>query len=316
MTVGLEKYIYFPPGVDFSKFLGERGIGRGFASADDDENNVGGWVALESEDELDALEKEDDMLDAEIVGMDDEGSVGGEVDRPLVIGQSSSPFRKRGANGLDQEAPSIKHDPVDMVLSPATPSADAREVEAAMDPGDDDDVAEMDVSKDEEPAKSAKSPTPVEKNKELKGEGSKKYVLHAIEITKPPSFRQSKVRAVRDDENDDMEMEKTPERRSSRLGKGKTKESPSPKRVAATKKGKGKAIDVNQSEENDGGRSRGRTRKPAERPAGKVAGSSSQGTPKKGKAKKVSSTPDGKNSASKVRSDSETEEDEGDDVVA
>jgi hypothetical protein len=193
-------------------------------------------------------------------------------------------------NGLGQEAPSVKHGPVDMVLSPATPSADAREVEAAMNPGDDDDVAEMDVSKGEEPAKSAKSPTPVEK-KELKGEGSKKYVLHAIEITKSPSFRQSKVRAVRDDENDDMEMEKTPERRSSRLGKGKTKESPSPKRVAATKKGKGKAIDVNQSEESDGGRSRERTRKPAERPGGKVAGSPSQGTPKKGKAKKVNLTP-------------------------
>ena len=71
LIIGLEKYIYFPPGVDFSKFLGERGIGRGFASADNDENNVGGWVARESEDELDALEKEDNMLDAEIVGMDD-----------------------------------------------------------------------------------------------------------------------------------------------------------------------------------------------------------------------------------------------------
>ena len=143
-------------------------------------------------------------------------------------------------NGLGQEAPSVKHGPVDMVLSPATPSADAREVEAAMNPGDDDDVAEMDVSKGEEPAKSAKSPTPVEK-KELKGEGSKKYVLHAIEITKSPSFRQSKVRAVQDDENDDMEMEKTPERHSSRLGKREDEGTPFSQEGRGDEKGKGQS---------------------------------------------------------------------------
>jgi hypothetical protein len=76
------------------------GVGRGFASADNDQNNVGGLVALESEDEFDVLEKEDDMLDAEIVGMDNEGSIGSEVDCPLIIGQSLSPFRKRGVNRL------------------------------------------------------------------------------------------------------------------------------------------------------------------------------------------------------------------------
>ena len=29
LTVGVEKYIVFPPGVDFSTFLGERGVGVG-----------------------------------------------------------------------------------------------------------------------------------------------------------------------------------------------------------------------------------------------------------------------------------------------
>ena len=304
----MEKYIYFPPGVDFSKFLGERGVGRGFASAvadaDNDENNVGGWDPLESEEELDALEKEDDVFDAEVAGIDDEGSVGGEVDRPLVIGQSSSPFRNRGANGIGLR---MDLDPVDMPLSPATASADAREVEAAMDPGDNDDVVKIDVSKDEEPAKPS---TPVQKNKRV---APKKYVLHAIEIIKTPSFsRQSKARAVQGD------IEITSERRSSRLESVKTKE-PSPKRDVAMKRGKGKAINLEQSEENDEDHSRGR----AERLASKVAGSARHSSPKKGKAKQVDAVSDGKNNVSKPKigtvenqDDSDKTEDEDEDLSA
>jgi hypothetical protein len=278
------------------------------ADADNDENNAGGWDALESEEELDALEKEEDFFDAEMAGIDDEGSVGGEVDRPLVIGQSSSPFRNRGANGIGLR---MDLDPVDIPLSPATASADAREVEAAMDPGDNDDVVQIDVSKDEEPAKPS---TPVQKNKGVKGEASKKYVLHAIEITKPPSSsRQSKVRAVQDDEKDDIEI--ISERRSSRLERVKTKE-PSPKRDVAMKKGKGKAINLEQSEENDGDRSRGR----AERLASKVAGNARDSSPKKGKAKQVDVISDSKNNVSKPKigtvenqDDSDKTEDEDED---
>lgn len=257
---------------------------------------MGGWDALESEEDLDALEKEEDFFDAEMAGIDDEASVGGEVDRPLVIGQSSSPFRNRAANGIGQEVLHIDLSLVDMPLSSATASADAREVEAAMDPDDNDDVAKIDVSKDEE---SAKSSAPVQKNEKVKGEASKKYVLHAIEITKPLSSpRQGKVKAVKDDEKDDIEI--TLERRSSRLERAKTKE-PSPKRDLAMKKGKGKAISLQQSEENDGVRSRGRIGKPAERLASKVAGGARDSSPKKSQAKQVNAISDSKNNVSKPK---------------
>ena len=259
---------------------------------------MGGWDALESEEDLDALEEEEDFFDAEMAGIDDEASVGGEVDCPLVIGQSSSPFRNRGANGIGQEVLHMDLSLVDMPLSSATASADAREVEAAMNPDDNDDVAMIDIPKD---AESAKSSAPVQKNEKVKGEASKKYVLHAIEITKPPSsLRQGKVRAVQDVEKDDIEI--TSERRSSRLERAKTKE-PFPKRHLAMKKGKGKAISLQQSEENDGVRSRGRIGKPAERLASKVARSARDSSPKKGQAKQVNAISNSKNNVSKPKLD-------------
>lgn len=46
LTVGLEKYIVFPPGIDFSTVLGERGVGRG--------------VEEVGEEELEALEREEE----------------------------------------------------------------------------------------------------------------------------------------------------------------------------------------------------------------------------------------------------------------
>jgi len=261
--------------MDFAKLLGERGVGSGFTvaggtEADGDHDGdvgAGGWVALESEEELEALEKEDDIFDAEMNGIDDEGSVGGEVDRPLVIGQSSSPLKKRDMNGIGSDAYRMEVDLVDFPLS-ATGSADAREVEAAVNPWrEDDEMIKQSpkgrkdkekkrqqsrgkkqskgkgASDDEKTVETAKPSSPI-KGKEAKLEGSKKNVTEAVEITKPSSSRQSK---VADDESDDMD--KTSGRHGSRLRRGKTL-----KKDDATKKGKGKAkaVDLELSEESDG----------------------------------------------------------------
>ncbi|KIL57285.1 hypothetical protein M378DRAFT_171882 [Amanita muscaria Koide BX008] len=104
LTVGTEKYIFFPQGMDFSKLLGERGLGGGFTVARADSGDFG-WIGLESDDELDMLEQEDDAI-----------SEGGEVERPLVIGQQKRLTVPR----------QVPHPSSSLVTQE---SADAREVE-------------------------------------------------------------------------------------------------------------------------------------------------------------------------------------------
>ncbi|PFH45698.1 hypothetical protein AMATHDRAFT_71207 [Amanita thiersii Skay4041] len=152
LTVGLEKYIVFPPGIDFAKLLGERGVGGGFTvaggysdaavqskhrEAGEGEGmgtgvGVGGWVGLESEEELQVLEREDDEFDVEMMDAadaDDEGSVGGEVDRDLVIGQAEVVDRPRLRLETEEDGVLIPR----LLSSPGTQSAkEAREVEAAV----------------------------------------------------------------------------------------------------------------------------------------------------------------------------------------
>lgn len=264
--------------MDFAKLLGERGVGSGFtvaggADVDGDHDGdigAGGWVALESEEELEALEKEDDIFDAEMNGMDDEGSVGGEVDRPLVIGQSSSPLKKRDMNGIGSDSHRMEVDVVDFPLS-ATGSADAREVEAAVNPWrEDDEVIKRSpkgrkdkeqkrqqsrgktpsrgkgTAEDEKSVETAKPSSPI-KGQEAKPEGSKRHVVEAVEIIKSPSSRPTKVADAQDDESDDMNKTSGPH--GSRLRKGKTL-----KKDGTTKRGKGKAkaVDPEPSEESDG----------------------------------------------------------------
>ncbi|KAF8625140.1 hypothetical protein AX17_006918 [Amanita inopinata Kibby_2008] len=156
LTVGLEKYIIFPPGMDFSKLLGQRGVGGGFAvagaadrdgivtNAKDGGVGVGGWIGLETEEELEALEREDDEYDVEMGMTDEEGSVGGEVDRPLVIGQTSSPIRKKNLEMRVEEEYQRQENIKLPSLSPATPMSanEAREVEAVVDIGQEDDEIE------------------------------------------------------------------------------------------------------------------------------------------------------------------------------
>ncbi|KAK2464910.1 hypothetical protein APHAL10511_002986 [Amanita phalloides] len=278
LTVGVEKYIIFPRGIDFAKMLGERGVGGGFSVAgaadtdavgNEDGIGVGGWVGLESEEELDALEREDDQFD--LAEMDDEGSVGGEVDRPLVIGETSSPTKKSN----DTEAGKVD---VIRLVSPIT-QASASEVEAIMNlvQNEDDDDGDVEVA-DVPPRSKQKGKEKVQKrrggssshkagrarngsdeemehnitevekakisirNKDAKSEGPKrnvtKYIAEAVEIVIP---RRKKGRGEKDEEDT----------RYSRPDKGKANEL-SPKKEAMNK-GKSKAI-VFEDEEDESGR--------------------------------------------------------------
>ncbi|KAH0588548.1 hypothetical protein H2248_004377 [Termitomyces sp. 'cryptogamus'] len=81
LTVALEKYIVFPPGVDFSRQLGDRGVGRG--------------VEEIGEDDLEFLEQEDDV--EETVAPEPQSEVSNPQDGEKKTNGSAEPLSTPGS---------------------------------------------------------------------------------------------------------------------------------------------------------------------------------------------------------------------------
>ncbi|KAF8627919.1 hypothetical protein AX15_004169 [Amanita polypyramis BW_CC] len=286
LTVGVEKYIVFPPGIDFSNLLGERGVGGGFTIAgitnpdtigNKEGVGVGGWVGLESEEELEALEREDDLFDAEMASMDDEGSVGGEVDRPLVIDQTSSPVWRKA--NTSQERPDVNDDHLQNIrILPSSPgtqgSTDTREVEAVVNfmQGDEDsEIVEHSSRTEQKGDKNAKIQQQKGTSSQVVGgsarsgpggrdmmdltpvgskSGRKTYIAEAVEITKSPSSRRKTSKIASNDETEEN-LKMQAKKSHSRVGIRDSSAEPSTRKDELTNRDRGKLKKVVDDEEDD-----------------------------------------------------------------
>ncbi|TFK70491.1 hypothetical protein BDN72DRAFT_958770 [Pluteus cervinus] len=203
LTVGTEKYIVFPPGVDFSVGLGERGIGKSIEDIDEED-----LLELEAEDDEEEEEAEHFGVAPTDAKEDRDGDVvmvgdGEDADKENRMDVDERPVSKRKAK------PASKTKDVDAMSFGGT-QASAREVEAIIEgtsrdidfddfPPDDDDfelperimaadrdgLRDMEIDDEEDEAAKVKGKKPSKTSPSKAKPGRRSSGVH-VDIQSPP----------------------------------------------------------------------------------------------------------------------------------
>ncbi|KAG6916328.1 hypothetical protein DXG01_007310 [Tephrocybe rancida] len=187
LTVALEKYIVFPPGVDFSRQLGDRGVGR-------EVEDVG-------EDELELLEQEDDeeeTLAVELEAEAKDASKGKEKEKTKEVSGSAYPLSTPGSAQDAQEVEDVVavdgdgdvHMDVDMGLPDMHFDAEEPNRAAADEERDHPMEQEEEEEEELEPAKPTPTPRPtksITERMQEKGESTAKTRIKKGKPKAPPA---------------------------------------------------------------------------------------------------------------------------------
>ncbi|KAG6888376.1 hypothetical protein C0995_008814 [Termitomyces sp. Mi166 len=152
LTVALEKYIVFPPGVDFSRQLGDRGVGRG--------------VEEIGEDDLEFLEQEDDVEETVASEPHSEASDIKEKEKRKTTGTTyplSTPGSARDAQEVEEVVGADGDGDAHMQVEPQGFQVEVGE-QAAAKTAENEDGDEPMEEEEEPPAPSRPTPTPRSSN--------------------------------------------------------------------------------------------------------------------------------------------------------